>query len=139
MPPVIGIDPGTRKCGYAVIEVARAAPLAQGIVGTGELAQVLSSLRERFALRQAAVGGGTHSREVEAIVRAAGLTVAKVDERDTTLKARVRYFEAHPPRGWKRLIPRGMLVPERPIDDFAAVLIAERFLGEARSGQAPRA
>ena len=51
-----------------------------------------------------------------------------VDERATTLLARRRYFDANPPRGWKRLVPRGMLLPPRPIDDFAAVLIAERLL-----------
>jgi hypothetical protein len=26
------------------------------------------------------------------------------------------------------LIPRGMLLPDRPIDDYAALLIAERYL-----------
>jgi hypothetical protein len=34
----------------------------------------------------------------------------------------------HPPRGWRRFVPRGMLLPPRPIDDFAALLIAERLL-----------
>jgi hypothetical protein len=56
-----------------------------------------------------------------------------VDERETTLRARARYFQAHPPRGWKRLVPRGMLLPPCPIDDFAALLIAERFLEREKS------
>jgi RNase H-fold protein (predicted Holliday junction resolvase) len=127
-PPIIGIDPGTRKCGYAVVAESGSRPLAQGIVPLAEFAGLLASLCPAYGLRQAALGGGTHSKEVEAMVRAAGLAVATVDERDTTLKARARFFEVYPPRGWKRLIPRGMLLPDRPIDDFAAVLIAERFL-----------
>jgi len=54
--------------------------------------------------------------------------VELVDERETTLLARARYFADHPPRGWRRLVPRGMLLPPRPIDDYAALLIAERYL-----------
>ncbi|HWZ90107.1 MAG TPA: crossover junction endodeoxyribonuclease RuvC [Polyangiaceae bacterium] len=128
MSAVLGIDPGTRKCGYAVIEYAQGEPLALGIVPTETLAEQLDSLSHRFAIRAVALGGGTHTAVVAALVRAAGLPVTVVDERETTLRARARYFAAHPPRGWKRLVPRGMLLPPCPIDDFAALLIAERFL-----------
>ena len=75
-----------------------------------------------------AIGHGTNADVVSAVVRDAGLPFALVDERETTLRARARFFADHPPRGWKRLIPRGMLLPDRPIDDYAALLIAERYL-----------
>ncbi|HXW77789.1 MAG TPA: hypothetical protein VEJ20_10290 [Candidatus Eremiobacteraceae bacterium] len=51
-----------------------------------------------------------------------------VDETNTTYAARARYYEDHPPRGFARLIPRGLLVPSEPLDGYAALLIAERFL-----------
>jgi RNase H-fold protein (predicted Holliday junction resolvase) len=76
----------------------------------------------------AAIGRGTNAAAVAAAVRELGLPFELVDERETTLRARARFFADHPPRGWKRLIPAGMLLPDRPIDDYAAVLIAERFL-----------
>ncbi|MBD5653831.1 MAG: pre-16S rRNA-processing nuclease YqgF [Candidatus Eremiobacteraeota bacterium] len=125
---VLGIDPGTRKCGYAVMKEPRSRPLELGIVPTGELGTTLAELISRYALRVIALGGGTHTGVVEAIVRDLGLPIEIVDERGTTLLARRRYFEANPPRGWRRLVPRGMLLPPRPIDDYAAVLIAERLL-----------
>lgn len=125
---VLGIDPGTRKCGYAVVARVRVPPLELGVVATGDLASTLRELATRFALRAVALGGGTHTAAVEAIVRELGLPIAIVDERETTLLARRRYFDANPPRGWRRLVPRGMLLPPRPIDDYAAVLIAERLL-----------
>jgi RNase H-fold protein (predicted Holliday junction resolvase) len=62
------------------------------------------------------------------VARALGLPVELVDERETSLLARARFFRDHPPRGWRRIVPRGMLLPDRPIDDYAALLIAERFL-----------
>lgn len=126
---ILGIDPGTRKCGYAVVVAIGQAPLALGIVPTEALAETLADLAGRFALRAVALGGGTHGAVVDPLVRALGIPVEIVDERETTLLARGRYFAANPPRGWRRLVPVGMLLPPRPIDDFAAVLIAERLLG----------
>ena len=125
---VLGIDPGTRKCGYAVVSRPMDAPLDLGIVPTAELAVKVAELARRFAIRAVALGGGTHMAPVAELLRNTGLPVEVVDERATTLLARRRYFDANPPRGWKRLVPRGMLLPPRPIDDFAAVLIAERLL-----------
>ncbi len=128
MSPVLGIDPGTRKCGYALVTAVGVVPLERGIVATETLEPALHELVARFAPRTIAIGGGTHTREIERIVRRITLPIAIVDERETTLRARARYFETYPPRGWRRLIPRGMLLPPVPIDDFAAILIAERFL-----------
>lgn len=125
---ILGIDPGTRKCGYAVVEQKKVEPLDLGIVPTGDLGAKVAELARRFSIRTIALGGGTHTAPVAALLRDAGLPIKIVDERETTLLARGRYFDSNPPRGWKRLVPRGMLLPPRPIDDFAAVLIAERLL-----------
>ena len=127
---ILGIDPGTRKCGYAVVAEPGAAPLELGIVPTERLSETLRGVAERFHLRAIALGGGTHAAAVGPLVETLALPVRIVDERETTLLARRRYFAAHPPTGWRRWVPRGMLVPPRPIDDFAAVLIAERLLEE---------
>ncbi len=125
---VLGIDPGTRKCGYAVVIRRRHDPLELGIVGIESLAERIADLANRFQLRAIALGGGTHTVIVAGLVGVLGLPVEVIDERETTLLARRRYFEVHPPRGWRRLVPRGLLVPPRPVDDFAALLIAERLL-----------
>jgi RNase H-fold protein (predicted Holliday junction resolvase) len=130
---VLGIDPGTRKCGYAVVARAHEAPAELGIVATAELPALLTSLAARFALRAVALGSGTHAGPVARILEDVNVPVVLIDERATTLLARRRYFAAHPPRGWRRLVPTGMLLPPRPVDDYAAVLIAERLL-ERESG-----
>jgi RNase H-fold protein (predicted Holliday junction resolvase) len=125
---VLGLDPGTRKCGFAVVTALGAPPLRLGIV---PLAGLEAGLREVLAatpVELAAIGRGTNVGPVAEVVRGLGLRIELVDEYETTLRARARYFADHPPRGWRALIPRGMLLPERPIDDYAALLIAERFL-----------
>ena len=125
---VLGLDPGTRKCGYAVVAAVDAPPLSLGIVPLEALAERLRDVLAATPAALAAVGRGTNAAVVADVVRALGLPVELVDERETTLLARARFFRDHPPRGWRRIVPRGMLLPDRPIDDYAALLIAERFL-----------
>jgi RNase H-fold protein (predicted Holliday junction resolvase) len=126
---VLGLDPGTRKCGYALVGDA-GTPILLGITPLEGLSAELAALTARHPVDIVALGGGTNCAQVAAIVSALGLRHALVDERETTLRARGRFFADHPPRGWKRFMPRGMLLPDRPIDDYAALLIAERFLTE---------
>jgi len=120
---ILGVDPGTRKCGYAVLERLGAQPLALGIAALDDFRARLDTLRATWPIELVAIGHGTNSS-----VRDAGMPFVLVDERETTLQARTRFFADHPPRGWRRLVPRGMLLPDRPIDDYAALLIAERYL-----------
>jgi RNase H-fold protein (predicted Holliday junction resolvase) len=131
--PVLGIDPGTRKCGVAVVAELAAAPLALEIVPFEEFAQRIVALVAAHRVRAIALGGGTHTGQVAAMVAGLGVPVGIVNERETTLLARSRYFAANPPSGWRRFIPRGMLLPPRPIDDYAALLIAERYLESERA------
>jgi RNase H-fold protein (predicted Holliday junction resolvase) len=125
---VLGLDPGTRKCGYALVTGVGAPPVTLGIAPLEALGERLRELIAATPVAVAAIGRGTNAAAVVEIVRALGLRAELVDERETTLQARARYFQDHPPRGLRRLIPRGMLLPNRPIDDYAALLIAERYL-----------
>jgi RNase H-fold protein (predicted Holliday junction resolvase) len=125
---VLGLDPGTRKCGFAIVTALGAAPLRLGIVPLADLERGLREVLAATPVELAAIGRGTNAGPVAEVARGLGLRVELVDEYETTLRARARYFQDHPPRGWRRLVPRGMLLPERPNDDNAALLIAERFL-----------
>ena len=125
---ILGLDPGTRKCGYAVVTGIDEPPLALGIIGVETLAERLREVVAATPVALAAIGRGTNAAVVADVVRSLGVAVELVDERETSLLARARFFRDHPPRGWRRIVPRGMLLPDRPIDDYAALLIAERFL-----------
>jgi hypothetical protein len=76
------------------------------------------------------VGGGTNSKSIQTIVRDAlpGKSLMIVNETDTTIRARERYWQHTPRRGWRRLLPSSLQVPPVPIDDFVAVILAERAL-----------
>ena len=126
---VAAVDPGREKCGVAfVAEDGRV--LEQAIVETARLADELSARCGRFPPEVIVLGNGTSSREAGAALRRAlpSLAVETVDEYRTTDDARRAYWEAHPPTGWRRFLPTGMQVPPVPVDDFAAVILARRYL-----------
>ncbi len=127
---ILGLDPGTRKCGYALLSGTGCAPVLLGIAPLAQLETQLAQIASAHPIEIVALGRGTNSANVATIVTGLGLPHVLVDERETTLRARSRFFRDHPPRGWKRFVPRGMLLPDRPVDDYAAVLIAERYLSE---------
>jgi RNase H-fold protein (predicted Holliday junction resolvase) len=56
------------------------------------------------------------------------IPITLVDERNSTLEARDRYWQMFPPKGLQKLIPQGMRLPNRPIDDIVAILLIERHL-----------
>jgi RNase H-fold protein (predicted Holliday junction resolvase) len=56
------------------------------------------------------------------------LRVILVDERYSSLEARDRYWQLHPPQGWQKLLPQGLRQPREPIDDIVAMLLIERYL-----------
>lgn len=74
------------------------------------------------------VGDSTGSRTVQARLRGRMVPFEVVDEHRTSEEARALYWRDHPARGLLRLVPRGMRVPPRPIDDYAAYAIALRAL-----------
>jgi len=124
---ILGIDPGTRKAGYAVL-AGDGSVRELGIEPLEGLLTRVEGLLRSHPISAVALGQGTNSSVVAAGLARFGLPVRLVDERETTLKARRLYFADHPPRGWRRLIPLGMQLPPRPVDDYAAVLIGRRYL-----------
>jgi RNase H-fold protein (predicted Holliday junction resolvase) len=124
---VLGIDPGTRKVGIAVVDAGGNA-IEIAIEPLGEVEIRVQALIGRYAIDAIAMGKGTNAGVLAEKLGNLGVPIGFVDERETTLKARSLYFADHPPRGWRRLVPLGMQLPPRPVDDYAAVLIARRYL-----------
>lgn len=126
---VAAVDPGREKCGLAFLaEDGRV--LDQAIVGTERLADELSSRSRHFSPNVLVLGNGTTSRAAGTTIRHAlpSVAVEVVDEYRTTDDARVAYWKAHPPTGWRRFVPTGMQAPPVPVDDFAAIILARRYL-----------
>ncbi|MBP2627246.1 MAG: Holliday junction resolvase YqgF [Firmicutes bacterium] len=133
-PIIIAIDPGREKCGIAVVHKNEGV-LTQQVINTTELNSVIQRLGTDYETSTVVIGDRTSSKEARQNLeqmKIAGqlLTITLVDEHRSTDQARLRYWQANPPKGFKRLIPVTMQVPPRPIDDYVAVILAERYFNK---------
>lgn len=130
---VLAIDPGSSKCGLALVNRDENHVISlvwHSIVPTAEVAAVAAQKHDEKSYSLIIVGNGTRSRTVVDLLREAmpSVGILVVDERDTTMQARERYWELNPRRGFRRIGPSTLWVPPEPIDDYAALVLAERVL-----------
>ena len=133
---VLAIDPGTSKCGLALVRRGRQPGLTilfRKIQPFESLATAVQEAMEVETPSLVIVGSGTGSKPVIHLLRESfpSLGILVVDERETSLQARERYWEHNPRRGWRRLLPSSLQVPPEPVDDFVAFILAERVLVDA--------
>jgi RNase H-fold protein (predicted Holliday junction resolvase) len=133
-PIVIAIDPGRAKCGMAAVD-STGVIHHQSILPVTDLPGALKELTERLNPIAILLGKGTGSEDMRRELESLELvpSIVEVDERHTSERARKRYLSETPPRGWQRLLPRSLRIPESPYDDYVAIILAERWWQE-RSG-----
>lgn len=126
---VVAVDPGSSKCGLAVVKRNGEAPFRSVVLTTNiaaELVRVISVYRPR----EIVIGNGTGSKHVMAAILGAlpaSLPIRSVPEAYTSEEARKRCVKEVRPRGLQRLIPSALRTPSRPYDDYVAVILGERY------------
>lgn len=131
---LLAVDPGREKSGVAIMTYDEAALVEKAIYPTAELETHLLAVSSQYAaqLVELICGNGTNHKHVfhiiETLGNKLGIPAYLAEEAHTTELARKRYFEFHPPKGLKRLIPKGMLYPPVPVDDFTAWIIGEQYI-----------
>lgn len=130
---ILGFDPGRDKCGVAVLDKNLTIHYHQVITATNAIAKI-QELITQFNVDLIVMGNLTTSKswyqQLQSVFE--GVNIQMVDEKNSTLEARDRYWQMYPPQGLKKLIPKGLLVPSQPIDDIVAILLIERYLSSDR-------
>ncbi len=128
---VVAVDPGRSKCGVAAVS-ADGEVLSLAVVETDRVGLTAAALAHSYDASVIVLGGSTGAPRAWELIHAAdpALTIAEVEEEMSTLEARERYWQENPPGCLTRLIPAGMRVPPAPIDDWAAVVLAERYFAK---------
>jgi RNase H-fold protein (predicted Holliday junction resolvase) len=125
---VLAIDPGREKCGLAI--ACRDGVLHnRDVVSVGEMEAVATEWANAYRIGAIVLGDSTTSQNwrdklTEWLPK---IPIFCVNERGSTLEARTLYWQFHPPCGWRRFLPLSLQTPPRPVDDFAAVVLARRF------------
>lgn len=127
---VIAIDPGSLKCGVTVISGPDIRRLHLAVVESERLVAEVGLLLARFpSVSRLLIGDGTGSGTLRRALQSAypDLALAVVNEHGSSMRARQRFVAEIPAHGWRRFLPKGLRVPERPYDDFVALLLAEDY------------
>lgn len=126
---ILAVDPGREKCGLAVLDDS-ARVLEKRICSASEVADEATALVQKYRIPTLVLGDSTGSNSVKKSISRAELSanLVFVPEKNSSWEARKRYFKENPPRGLWRLLPASLLTPPVPIDDFAAVILGERYL-----------
>lgn len=130
---VMAIDPGSSKCGLALVrrsEEGKIELLWRSIEDAQKTSEIVRKKREETPFSLIVVGSGTKSRTLVDDLRQKmpSIGILIVDEKDTTMQARERYWVHNPRKGLWKLIPSTLRKPPVPVDDFVALILAERVL-----------
>ena len=125
----LGIDPGRSKTGLALVD-GTGKILKLHIADSQNIDKEIVEFIQKSCPVQIVLGNGTNSSNIgEAVQRVLpNVEIAVVEEAHSTEEARTLYWQENPPQGWRKLVPLGMLVPDVPLDAYAAVILVRRFL-----------
>jgi RNase H-fold protein (predicted Holliday junction resolvase) len=130
---ILGFDPGRDKCGLAIMDKERQLYYHQ-VISSEDALPTLESLCQQFPIELLVMGNQTTAKQWKQQIEAKlypSIPIVMVDERNSSLQARDRYWQMYPPQGLTRLLPQGMRLPPRPIDDIVAILLIERYFDSA--------
>ena len=132
MTRVVALDPGRSKCGLVLADIATNTVLQGMVIPSTEVldqlhAWIEDAQAEAAQIAELVIGDGTSSTIWQQQLPAS-LKLRVVDETGTTLRARERYWQLWPSRGWKRLLPLGLRIPSGDLDAIAALVILEDYL-----------
>ena len=127
---ILGFDPGRDKCGVALMDIDKQLHYQQ-VLDSSKVTSTITALSQKYNIDLIVIGDQTTStiwKQNLTQIISATVPIIKIDERYSSLEARDRYWQMYPPHGFFRLIPRGMRIPPRPVDDIVAVILIERYL-----------
>ncbi len=98
------------------------------IVSREEFCDYWEEIEEAYGIEKVIIGNGTGSDFFRSLAVEKNKKVFLINEEGSSEEARRIFFQENPPRGLKKLIPRGLLTPPGAIDDYAARVLLYRFL-----------
>jgi len=127
MSRVITIDPGKSKCGLVLAEISEQKVYKAIILKSELLENYVRNLIAAEDISQIIIGNGTTSREIREKLYFFKKEIITFEEKNTTYRAKARYFEIFPISGLKFLIPREVFILNKNLDAISALIILEDY------------
>ena len=127
MSRVISIDPGKNKCGLVLAEIAEKKVYRAIILKSELLADYVRTLVNSEDISEIIIGNGTTSGDIRNKLDFFKQKIITFEEKNTTFRAKERYFELFPISGFKFLIPREFFILNKNLDAISALIILEDY------------
>ena len=127
MARVVTIDPGKSKCGFVLADISEKKVYKAIILKSELLENYLRNLITAEDIEQIIIGNGTTSREIREKLHFFKKKIITFEEKNTTYRAKARYFELFPMSGLKFLIPREIFILNKNLDAISALIILEDY------------
>ena len=124
---LISIDPGKYKCGLVLAELS-GKKVYKAIILKSELVEdYLINLNSFERISKIIVGNGTSSNEMREKLNFFEKKIITFEEKNSTFRAKARYFEFFPIKGFKNFIPREVFILNKNLDAISALIILEDY------------
>ena len=127
MSKLIAIDPGESKCGLTLADI-KEKKVYEAIVIKSSL--LLNYLKHKYQTEdnlQFLIGNGTSSKRFIKALNELFPNLIIAEEKNSTYKAKQRYFEIFPLKGIKSFFPREIHILNKNLDALAALVIMEDY------------
>ena len=127
MARVLSIDPGKSKCGLVLAEINEKKVYEALVLKSELLEDYIKNLNNLEDISKIIIGNGTTSEETKERLNFFKKEIVTFEEKNTTFRAKKRYFELFPINGLKRLIPREIFILNKNLDAISALIILEDY------------
>ena len=127
---LISIDPGKCKCGLVFADLHQKRVDQAVVLNTAFLPHYLKNLNSSENISKVIIGNGTTSRQNIEKLKFLKKELIVVEEKNTTFRAKKRYFELFPIRGLKNLLPKEIFIINKNLDALSALIILEDYCND---------
>ena len=127
MVKVLSIDPGKYKCGLVFAEISEQKVYEAIVLESEKLEDFVKNLNTVEDISKIIIGNGTSSSEIKKKLDFLKQEIVTFEEKNTTYRAKERYFELFPISGLKFLIPREIFIFNKNLDAISALIILEDY------------
>ena len=124
---LISIDPGKYKCGLILAELSEKKVYKAIIVKSELIQDYVRNLCNIEEISKIIIGNGTTCGDIVKKLDFLKKEIITFEEKNTTYRAKTRYFELFPISGLKSLIPREVFILNKNLDAISALIILEDF------------
>ena len=127
MSKLISIDPGKCKCGLVLVDINKKKVDQAIVLNTEFLPKYVKTLKSTEKISKVIIGNGTTSKENIEKLEFIKKDLIVFEEKNTTYRAKKRFFELFPIRGLKVLLPKEFFIMNKNLDAISALIILEDY------------